>query len=606
MKRPAVAASLAASLGPGLGLGLGLGLLFLLPYAIIPALDAEAAGFWQHVFVTIFLFAAMSSAWNIVGGYAGLLSLGHTLFYGIGGYVAVGLSVRYGLSPWFGMAIGAAAAAAAAVLLAWPTLRLQGPFYTLSTIAILQVARLLAIHEKDLTGGSAGLPVPMFVDGQMRIGWAWMLFRDKENTVVIAFGLLLLASGVSAWVRRSRLGARLVAVREREDAARAVGVNTTAVKLQAVAISAALTSAIGTFGAIYSNYLDPDSMFSLPSAISIAMFALIGGLGTVTGPLLGTLLVVPVAEVARGWLGAAANGLHGLVYGLVLMAVVLTMPRGIVGTLAARFRGRPGRLAATLAPLQPAPACARPPPGEPILEARGLVRRFGGLLATDNVSLTLREGEVIGIIGPNGAGKTTLFNLLSGFLRPGAGTVRLRTAAGWVQPRSAHAFARAGVGRTFQIVQPFGAMTVRENIMLGAFQSGREPGAEADRVAALVGLAHLAAVPARNLTVGGLKRLEVARALAMRPRVLLLDEVMAGLNPADVAEAVELVRRVRDSGVAIIAIEHVMAAIMAISDRIVVLNSGRVIAEGDPASIARDPVVIEAYLGEDWVAAHAA
>lgn len=588
-----------------------LGLLFLLPYAIIPAIAPEGAGFWQHVFVTIFIFAGLASAWNIVGGYAGQLSLGHTLFYGIGGYVAVGLSIRYGLTPWLGALAGAALSAVVSVVLAWPTLRLRGPFYTLSTIAILQVARLLAIHEKDLTGGSAGLPVPMFADGQLRIGWAWMLFREKENYVVVAFGLLLLAMGVSWWVRRSRLGFQLVAIREREDAARAVGVNTTAAKLMAVAISAALTSVIGTFGGIYSNYLDPDSMFSLATAISIAMFALIGGLGTVTGPLLGTLLVVPIAEAARGWLGASANGLHGLVYGMVLVAVVLTMPRGIVGTVGPRIRRWMGHSEAdgtgiTLAPILPAPPGDRPPLGEPILEARGLVRRFGGLVATDGVSLTLREGEVIGIIGPNGAGKTTLFNLLSGFLPPSAGTVRIRSATGWVSPGAAHAFARAGVGRTFQVVQPFAGMTVAENIMLGAFAGGGDPVAETNRVAELVGLAHLRDVPARNLTVGGLKRLEVARALAMRPRVLLLDEVMAGLNPADVAQAIELVRRVRDSGVSIIAIEHVMAAIMAISDRIVVINSGRIIAEGSPAGIAQDPVVIEAYLGEEYVAAQAA
>ncbi|MBC7799550.1 MAG: ABC transporter ATP-binding protein, partial [Gemmatimonadaceae bacterium] len=264
------------------------------------------------------------------------------------------------------------------------------------------------------------------------------------------------------------------------------------------------------------------------------------------------------------------------------------------------------RTAVTLAPIQPAPGAVRPPIGDPILEARNLTRRFGGLVATDSVSLTLREGEVIGIIGPNGAGKTTLFNLLSGFLPPSAGTVRLRTPTGWVSPTAAHQFARAGIGRTFQVVQPFAGMTVRENIMLGAFAGGGDAGNEADRVAELVGLHHLRDLPARNLTVGGLKRLEVARALAMRPRVLLLDEVMAGLNPADVAQAIELVRRVRDSGVSIIAIEHVMAAIMAISDRVIVINSGRIIAEGTPAAIAQDKVVIEAYLGEEYVAAQAA
>jgi branched-chain amino acid transport system permease protein len=583
----------------------GLALLFALPFWLIPLWDAEAAGFWQHIFVTIFVFAAMASAWNILGGFAGQLSLGQTIFYGIGGYAAAMLNQHYGLVPWIGGLAGAAVSVAVALAIAWPCLRLRGPFFTLSTIAFLEVIRLLAIHFKEVTGGSAGLPVPMFVGAEMRIGWAWMLFREKENYLVIAFGLMVLALAVSWAVRRSRLGFQLVAVREREDAARAVGVNATGVKLAAFAISAALTSLVGTFHGIYLNFLDPETMFSLPTAIQVAMFALIGGLGTVTGPIWGTLLVVPIAEAARGWLGAAANGLHGLVYGLVLVAVVLTMPHGLVGTIGPWLRRRLGLREAPRAVPPPPPAPpARPPIGGTLLEATNLTRRFGGLVATNDVSLTLRQGEVLGVIGPNGAGKTTLFNLLSGFLPPSSGSVRVRLADGsWASPGAPHAFAAAGVGRTFQIVQPFAGLTVRENIMLGAFHTTRSA-AEATRiaeeVAALTGLAPMLDQEARGLTVGGAKRLEVARALAMRPRILLLDEVMAGLNPADVAEAVELVKRVRDSGVSVIAIEHVMAAIMAISDRIVVINSGRLIAEGTPDAIARDPAVIEAYLGEDY------
>jgi branched-chain amino acid transport system permease protein len=597
----------------------GLALLFLLPYALIPALDAEAAGFWQHIFVTIFVFAAMACAWNILGGFAGQLSLGQTIFYGIGGYAAALLNQHYGIVPWLGGLVGAAVSVVVAIAIAWPCLRLRGPFFTLSTIAFLEVIRLLAIHFKEFTGGSGGLPIPMFVSSpggtEMRIGWAWMLFRERENYLVIAFGLLLLALGASWAVRRSRLGFFLVAVREREDAARAVGVNTVRVKLTAFALSAALTSLVGTFHGIYLNFLDPETMFSLATAIQVAMFALIGGLGTVTGPLWGTLLVVPIAEAARGWLGAAANGLHGLVYGLVLVAVVLTMPHGLVGSVGPWLRRRLGRgatasEAARIAapPAATAEGATRPPLGPPILEAENLTRRFGGLVATNDVSLTLRQGEVLGVIGPNGAGKTTLFNLLSGFLPPTSGSVRIRLPDGaWATPSSPHGFAGAGVGRTFQIVQPFAGLSVLENVMLGAFHttaSTPEARRVAEEVLATVGLAHVAGMEARSLTIGGQKRLEVARALAMRPRILLLDEVMAGLNPADVAASVELVKRVRDSGVSVIAIEHVMAAIMAISDRIVVVSSGRVIAEGAPAEIARDPAVIEAYLGEEY--AHAA
>jgi branched-chain amino acid transport system permease protein len=583
--------------------------LFALPFWVIPAYDAEAAGFWQHIFVTIFVFAAMACAWNILGGFAGQLSLGQTIFYGIGGYAAALLNQHFGLVPWIGMLAGAAVSVIVAVLVAWPCLRLRGPFFTLSTIACLEVIRLLAIHFKDWTGGSAGLPVPMFVGSEMRIGWSWMLFREKENYLVIAFGLLLVCLAGSWLVRRSRLGFSLVAVREREDAARAVGINTTAVKLSAFAISAGLTSLVGSFHGIYLNFIDPETMFSLATAIQVAMFALIGGLGTVSGPIWGTLLVVPIAEAARGWLGAGANGLHGLVYGVVLVAVVLTMPHGLVGSIGPWLRRRFGAAASTDATRIAAPVAGeaqlRPPIGPVILEAQGLTRRFGGLIATNDVSLTLRQGEVIGVIGPNGAGKTTLFNLLSGFLPPSAGTLRVMLPDGnWVTPSAPHAFASAGVARTFQIVQPFAGLSVLENVMLGAFHRARsatEARRIAEEVATRCGLGALLHAEARSLTVGGAKRLEVARALAMGPRILLLDEVMAGLNPADVAAAVELVKAVRDSGVAVIAIEHVMAAIMAISDRIIVINSGRLIAEGTPDEIARNPAVIEAYLGEDYV-----
>jgi len=586
----------------------GLALLFLLPFTLIPLLDPEGSGFWQHIFVTIFVFAAMACAWNILGGFAGQLSLGQTIFYGIGGYAAALLNQHFGIIPWLGGLAGAAVSVLVAIAIAWPCLRLRGPFFTLSTIAFLEVIRLLAIHFKEFTGGSAGLPVPMFVGTEMRIGWAWMLFREKENYLVIAFGLMVLCLLASWLVRRSRLGFYLVAVREREDAARAVGVNTTTVKLAAFALSAGLTSLVGTFHGIYLNFIDPETMFSLPTAIQVAMFALIGGLGTVTGPIWGTLLVVPIAEAARGWLGAAANGLHGLVYGVVLVAVVLTMPHGLVGSIGPWLRQRFGRGAPEeerVAPTRMPTVAVRAPVGEPILEARGLTKRFGGLVATNDVSLTLREGEVLGVIGPNGAGKTTLFNLLSGFLPPSSGGVRVRLPDGSrASPASPHGFARAGVGRTFQIVQPFAGLSVRENIMLGAFHRAHgavEARRIAEEVAQQVGLGAMLDAPARSLTIGGAKRLEVARALAMRPRILLLDEVMAGLNPADVAQAVELVKRVRDLGVSVIAIEHVMAAIMAISDHIVVINSGRLIAEGKPAEIAHNPAVIEAYLGEDYV-----
>ncbi len=567
---------------------------------IVPALSGSA--FIVHIFVTICVFAGLSTAWNIVGGYAGQLSLGHTIFYGIGAYTAALLIQHVGLTPWVGMWGGALVSAAVAVGIGYPCFRLRGPYFALATIAFLEVIRLLATHFHTVTGGSAGLIVPL------NLGWAWMIFHDKINYLFIAFGLLLLCLAVSLWVRHSRLGYYLTAVREREDAASAAGINNTRVKLQAVVISAVLTSLIGSFHAMYLTFLEPATMFSLTTAIEIAMYALIGGLGTVAGPLLGTILVVPIAEASRGWLGASASGLHGFVYGSVLVLITLTLPGGLVST----FGRRVGELVDRLPGARPRPEREAPAlphiggtPGEPILEAEKLVMRFGGLMATDNVSVTLRRGEILGIIGPNGAGKTTLFNQISGFLKPTSGETRVYDDDGrMLTPHAPDEFARVGVGRTFQITQPFGKLTVAENIMIGAMMRHAhldDARAAALRIARLVGLHDLKDAEAGNLPVSDLKRLEVARTLALEPRILLLDEVMAGQSPSDTNKMVEIIRAIRDTGVTVVAIEHNMQAIMSLSDRIVVLDSGKVIAEGEPSAVVRDPRVIKAYLGEEFV-----
>jgi branched-chain amino acid transport system ATP-binding protein len=239
-----------------------------------------------------------------------------------------------------------------------------------------------------------------------------------------------------------------------------------------------------------------------------------------------------------------------------------------------------------------------------VLEINNISRRFGGLLAVADASLEVRAGRITALIGPNGAGKTTLFAIVAGFLRPDAGSVRFdgRDITGMAP----HRICRLGLVRTFQIVQPFGALTVRENVAVGSHLHERARSralAEAEQIARQVGMEAQLDKPAQGLTIAGRKRLELARALATRPKLLLLDEVMAGLTPTEVNEIVAVIKGIRDAGVTILLIEHVMQAVMSLSDDIYVLNQGRIIAHGGPREIASNPQVIEAYLGRR--AAHA-
>jgi len=556
-----------------------------------------------HIFITICLFSGLSTAWNIVGGYAGQLSLGHAIYYGIGAYTGM-LMLNAGVSPWISMFVGAVLAAGVAVAISYPCFKLHGPFYALASIAFLEVFHVISLNWVGLTGGANGVMVPL------ELGWSTMIFSERLPSLVIVFGLMLFVLAVSWVIRRSKLGFQLVATRERESAARGAAIRTVHVRLYAAAISAGLTAMLGTFHGSYLTYIEPESAFNLTFSIQIVLFALVGGLGTVFGPLYGTILLVPITELARGWLGSSAIGLHGFVYGVVLVLVVLFMPDGIMSIFQRYLPSSKGRRVAARdersthhAHLNDVKKPERPPVGEVVLKVKHLDKHFGGLHVTNDVSFDLHKGEVLGIIGPNGAGKTTVFNMISGFLSADSGSVEVLDENGhFISPKTPGAFARSGVGRTFQIVQPFAAMTVEENIMVGAFyrfSSVEESRKVAREIAHELGLSRFLDEEARNLPIGGLKRLEVARVMAMRPRILLLDEVMAGINPADLREAIELIKVIRDSGISIIAIEHVMQAVMELSDRVIVISSGEILAQGEPEEVVKNEAVIEAYLGKE-------
>ncbi len=289
--------------------------------ALVPL--STSNNYYMDIIVQIFMWGAAATAWNIVGGYAGQFSLGHSAFFGIGAYTSSLLFVAFRLSPWIGMLAGGGLSALFALIIGSLSARLRGPFFTLATIALAEVLQILAIYWRDLTGGGSGLLLPFSPS------LAHFMFESKRTYAYVALGFLLAGLAVAYGIERSRLGYYLVAIREEEDAARALGVRVLRVKLLAIVISAFFTSLIGSFYAQYTLWLEPPYAFSLELSVLFALMAIIGGLGTWVGPLLGAVLITPLSIFLRAWLGAAASGLYLVFYGIILIVVVLFMRQGI-------------------------------------------------------------------------------------------------------------------------------------------------------------------------------------------------------------------------------------------------------------------------------------
>jgi branched-chain amino acid transport system permease protein len=574
---------------------------------LLPALLRNP--FYGDLIVTSLFYATLAAAWNLVGGFAGQISLGHTAFFGIGAYTSTLLYLNLGVSPWLGMLAGAALSVLVAMGIGIPCFRLKSHFFALATIAFGEVLRLLASYWRGLTQGGVGLLIPF------KPGIENFMFKSKLPYAYIAFFLMLLMILVSYMIRNSRFGFYLISLREDQDAAESLGVRTSRCKLMALVISVFFTSIAGTFYAQYLLFIDPFTVFSLSFSIELALFAIIGGLGTVIGPILGAFLLTPLDVFLRGWLGSVTAGLNFIVYGLVLMVAVVYIPRGIAGWLMAWYKPFLEKLPGGRRPKETPPCLSSallsqaPDPddkgeGSSFFEVQTLNKRFGGLVAVKDMSFWIRKGEILGLIGPNGAGKTTIFNLITGFLPPDSGKIEFKgeRITGLKPP---HQICLKNIGRTFQLVKPFKDMTVVENVMVGAFariKKAEEARREAGEILDFIGLSRHRDSLASSLTIADRKRLELGRALATRPELLLLDEVVAGLNPRETGEIIEIIKAISNRGITLLMIEHVMKAVMTLSHRIVVVHHGEKIAEGIPAEISKDKRVIDAYLGEEYLA----
>ncbi|MGC2523359.1 MAG: branched-chain amino acid ABC transporter ATP-binding protein/permease [Stellaceae bacterium] len=555
--------------------------------------------YYQLMLTLVPIWAVMGLSWNLLSGYSGLVSFGHASFFGLGAYTVTLALVLLDVTPWFGIPLGMVVGAIAAAVIGYPSFRLRGHYFALTMLAyplaLLYLFEWLGYQE-------VALPMKRAAPG-----W-YMQFTDYRVYIATAVGLVLVALLVSLAVERSRFGMSLLAIKQNEPAAEAAGIDTLRWKMRAIILSGALAAAAGGLYAVVLLVVTPDSVFGVLTSAQALIIALFGGVATLWGPLIGAAILVPLSETLQAQLGNTVPGIQGVVYGMAIVLVLLLAPEGIYWRVRDRLvRHRASEHAppplTSATPLPVALRAAGNGDASPILIVEGLSKSFGGLRAVDDVGFEVERGSVLGIIGPNGAGKTTLFNLLNGFLGPDRGRIVFdgKDLVGLKPNR----VCRLGIGRTFQVVRPFARMSVLHNAMIGAYaieRSDRAAFAAAEASVERVGLGARADVIAAGLTTKELRLMELARALAGRPRLLLMDEPLAGLGGGEIEDLLRVIRALAGEGVTVVVIEHTMQAMVRLADRLVVLDHGRLIAAGLPDAVTRDEQVIEAYLGKKWMA----
>ena len=556
--------------------------------AFVPTLGLPA--FYDSLLYLILHWIVLATSWNILSGYTGYFSFGHGAFFGAGLYTSATLM---GKRDWPFLSTLPVAAAVACLLgvvvgaIVFRVKGVRGEVFALLTLAVTFVIGTIIVNTP--------------IDGGNGISLAAVAVPAIGPTPSATFYLLaLLAATLTmfvAWgIAVSKLGAGLFAIHDDEDAAEVMGVPTYRYKLIALAISCALAGVAGGIHALFLNYVTVGEVFTITVPLTVVLMSVLGGSRHWAGPAIGavaiTLLLYSFTAANFAVAGKA-------LVGVILIAAILFMPDGVLPRVLRAIGHRPKL---DIAPGEaPAPAPRAAGSGEVLLKARGLAKHFRGVKALAGVDVEVRRGEILGLLGPNGSGKSTFINVVSGHYVPTGGSVVFEGQE--LAGREAHRIARAGIARTYQIPRPFGHQSVLDNVALAAmFGGGIATPAAARREAmtwlAFAGLQDKAMARPDELNLHERKFLELARALASRPRLVLLDEVLCGLTPSEIDDAVALVRRIRDQGSTVVFVEHVMRAVMALTDRVVVFDHGELLAEGLAAEVMQRPEVMTAYLGQ--------
>ena len=537
---------------------------YLVVFAAALAFTWGANQYYVFIMATLALTAIVGIGLNVLLGLTGQVSFGHVGFYALGAYAVAILTVSAKWSFWAALPVAALVATLTGALLALPAVRVKGPYLAMVTIAFGFIVEHAAVEWRGVTGGQNGLMGSFSPAG-----------FGERGVALLSIALAALATLGYHLLEKSRFGKAMRAVRDSEVAAESIGLAPVRIKTAAFAISALCAGIAGAMFAALSGFVTP-STFAFSQSILFVLVVMIGGAGFVAGPLVGAAIVVLLPEFL-----AALAEYRLLFFGALLLLVLWLAPEGLVGTaLRMLSKHRARRSAATAEAAIPAAARAT-------LGVRNLSIAFGGVRAARDISLEARPGEVTSLIGPNGAGKTTVLNMLSGFYRPDAGTIRIGDLQ--LQSMPAWRIARAGIARTYQTTQLFGSMSVAENLAIAG---------GAETLAAFVGYTGDLDARAADLPHVDKRLVEIARALASKPSVLLLDEPAAGLSADDKSRLARLLRRIADAGIAVVLVEHDMSVVMGISDHVVVLDAGVRIASGTPTEVQRDPAVRKAYLGE--------